>query len=48
MKKVAKAKVKVIVLRDQGNQIVVAVVVAVMERRVEVVLAKAKRSHPQK
>ena len=45
---VAKAKVKVIVLRDQGNQIVVAVVVAVMERRVEAVLAKAKRSHPQK
>ena len=46
MKRVAKAKV--IVLRDQGNQIVVAVVVAVMERRVEVVLAKAKRSHPRK
>ena len=48
MKMVAKVRVKVIVLRDQGNQIVVAVVVAVMERRVEVVLAKAKRSHPQK
>ena len=48
MKRVAKVKVKVIVLRDQGNQIVVAVVVAVMERRVEVVLAKAKRSHPQR